>query len=239
MNKISVLSTTVITIAAICLIIGCSKDNTLMKDANLANDNVTIAEDLLYSDLTVEELPDCNFEIISSVPLDEVEVEMLKYVREEEKMAHDVYYVLSGIYKKPIFNKIMESEQDHMDKVLCLMIHYNVEDPASDEIGEFTNDQIQELYDYLIDLGTKNIIDGLTAGAIIEDHDIKDLNDWMELTVKESIISVFTNIVCGSGNHIISFSDLLDGFGTEYSPIYITETEYQDILDAGSQFCGF
>lgn len=238
MKKISALSITAITIAAICLIIACSMDNTLMTDENLANDNVTTSADMLYSDLTWEELPECNFKIVSTAPLTEVEVEMLKYVREEEKMAHDVYYVLSEIYKKPIFKNIMKSEQNHMDKVWCLLIHFNVEDPASDEIGKFTNDEIQELYNYLVDLGTKNIIDGLTAGAIIEDYDIYDIEHWMSQTDNEAIISVFSNIVCGSGNHLISFTRLLDGFDIEYIPEYITSDEYQDILDAGSQLCG-
>ena len=235
-KKVLALLFAAFTIAAIWLIISCSKSNNLMTDENLLNGSAT-SENELYSDITAEELPDCNFKIVSSTDLTDIEVEMLQYVREEEKMARDVYLVLSGKFKKAIFKKIALSEQEHMDKVLCLMIHFNVEDPASDEIGEFTNHHIQDMYDDLIDLAT-NIINGLTAGAIIEDYDIKDLNDWMEVTENESIISVFSNIVCGSGNHIISFTELLNGFDTEYTPTYITEEEYQAILDAGSQFCG-
>jgi len=236
-KKILTLLAAVLTIAAICLIISCSKANNLMTDENLSNGSA-ISEDELYSYITAEELPDCNFKIVSSADLTDVEVEMLEFLREEEKMARDVYLVLSGIYKKRIFLTIAESEQIHMDKVLCLMDHYKVEDPASSEIGEFTNTYIQGLYDMLIELGTKGIIDGLTAGAYIEDYDIHDIHYWMDFTDNESILNVLSNIVCGSGNHIISFTELLNGFDTEYTPTHITQEEYQAILDAGSQFCG-
>ena len=226
-----------LTIAATCLINGCSDNNEVMPDGNLKSSPATASEDLADSDFITYDLPDCNFIKGSATDLTADEVEGLKYVREEEKMARDVYLFLSQKFKKPIFKNIKNSEQVHMDKVLCLLIHFNVEDPASDEIGEFTNYHIQELYDYLIDLGSNNIIDALTAGAIIEDYDIKDINDWMEETDNETIEKVFTNIVCGSGNHIISFSDLLDGYDTEYTPIYISDDEYEAILLAGHQNC--
>ena len=237
MNKNSAL-TTVIIIVSIGLLTGCSKDNPFMNNAKSAKYNAPAAEDLLYSDLGDEELPDCSFIIVSSASLSPVEIEMLEFVREEEKMAHDVYYVLSGIYKKPVFKNIMKSEQEHMDRVLCLLIHYQLEDPASDEIGKFSNPELQKQYDALIDLGITGIVDGLTAGALIEDFDIDNINKWIAQTDNEAILDVFTNIVCGSGNHLISFTELLDGFGEEYSPTFLSRAAYQAILDEGKQQCG-
>lgn len=181
--------------------------------------------------------PDCNFIDISSTELTEVEEEMLLYVREEEKMARDVYNFIADRFKKPIFKNIAKSEQDHMDKVLCLLIHYNLEDPAQGP-GVFTNSHIQDMYDELVTLGSGPITDALTAGAIIEDYDIYDINHWMTETTNENIRNVFGNIVCGSGNHLIEFDELLKSFGVEYDTEYISTEEYLAILTLGHQTCG-
>ena len=142
-----------LTIAATFLINGCSDYNAEMPDENLKNSPAN----------AIDYLPDCNFIKVSTTDLTDIEKEMLTYVREEEKMARDVYLVLSESYKKPIFKNIAKSEQVHMDKVLCLLIHFNVDDPALDNIGEFADPGIQVMYNDLIDLGSNNIIDALTA----------------------------------------------------------------------------
>jgi hypothetical protein len=181
--------------------------------------------------------PDCNFIKISSTELTEVEEEMLLYVREEEKMARDVYLFIADRFKQPIFKNIANSEKDHMDKVLCLLSHYNIEDPAQGP-GVFTNSEIQALYDELVALGSGPITDALTAGAIIEDYDIYDIHHWMTLTENENILNVFGNIVCGSGNHLIEFDSMLKSFGVQYVTEYISEEEYLAIIAAGHQNCG-
>jgi len=184
--------------------------------------------------------PDCNFTTISSIELTDLEEEMLLFVWEEEKMARDVYLFLDEDErcKKPIFRKIADSEQVHMDKVFCLLIHFSLDDQVQDEIGIFSNPEIQILYDDLIALGSGPITDALTAGAIIEDFHIHDINVWMEKTENESILTVFGNIVCGSGNHLIKFVHQLKSFGIEYEPLYLSDDEYQAIINAGHQNCG-
>ena len=184
--------------------------------------------------------PDCNFTTISSIELTDLEEEMLLFVWEEEKMARDVYLLFDEDerFKKPIFRKIADSEQVHMDKVFCLLIHFNLDDQVQDEIGIFSNPEIQELYDDLVALGSGPITDALTAGAIVEDYDINDINHWMTQTLNESILTVFRNIVCGSGNHLNVFDLQLKSFGIDYEPLYISPDEYQAIIDAGHQNCG-
>lgn len=181
--------------------------------------------------------PDCSFITISSIELTQVEKDMILFVREEEKMARDVYNVLADKFNKPIFKNIAKSEQVHMDKVWCLLYHFNLEDPILGP-GLFANEEIQELYYDLIDLGSGPITDALTAGAIIEDFDIKDINERMLLTQNESILTVFENIVCGSGNHLVEFVQKLETFDIEYEPGYISLEDYLAILAAGHQSCG-
>jgi len=227
------------TIVSMCLINSCSDENTVIPDENLRSSTDTKSGTLQDSEVTIEEDVDCNFITISSIELTDIEKEMLLFVREEEKMAHDVYLFYSEIFKKPVFTNIMKSEKVHMDRVLCLLIHFNIDDPASDEPGKFTNPDLQEMYNNLISLGSGTIIDALTAGATIEDFDIKDINGWIALTDNEAIIKVFTCLACASGNHLIAFTTLLDGYDVQYSPQYISSSEYLAIINDGHQFCGF
>lgn len=218
-----------IIIAATCLVGACDDKNYLLPDDGLKSSKASEAVSL----------PDCNFITTSSIELTEIEIEMLLFVREEEKMAHDVYDLLSKNFKKPIFSKIAESEAVHMEKVLCLLLHFNIDDPAYAEDGKFLNTEIQGMYNSLVALGSGSITDALTAGAIIEDFDISDISDWIALTENEAIINVFTNLICGSENHLVAFIEQLGSFDEGYDPDYISQVEFDAIISAGRQQCGF
>ncbi len=47
--------------------------------------------------------------------LTDQEIEHITHMREEEKLARDVYLTLYEVYQAPIFVNISESEQRHMD----------------------------------------------------------------------------------------------------------------------------
>lgn len=170
--------------------------------------------------------------------LSDTDVEMLVFMREEEKMARDVYTVLSGMYNMPIFVNISKSEQVHMDKILCILDFYGIEDPASEEIGVFNNPDLQELYDNLIALGSQSLNDALTAGATIEDVDIVDLENNMLETDDTDILRVFESLSCGSGNHLRSFTTILTKRGITYTPQYLTQEAFDAIVGSDYEFCG-
>lgn len=217
-----------IALALFFLISGCNEINTEQPEKSLNS----------RADIVSEDLPACKCIINPSLEITPEEIEMIKFVREEEKLARDVYLTLSSYYSLPIFKNIPKSEQVHMDKVLCLLIHYNIEDPASEEIGEFTNPDLQELYNNLVDKGILSLIDALEVGATIEDLDIYDLNDDIGNTDNEAIITIFEYLVCGSGNHLRAFSGNLSFRGVEYIPQFISQELYEEILEAEHQFCG-
>ena len=68
------------------------------------------------------------------------------FIREEEKIARDVYRVLYKKWGNPIFANIEESEQAHMDAMANVLAFYGIDDPVTnDETGEFTNEGIPAL----------------------------------------------------------------------------------------------
>jgi hypothetical protein len=126
--------------------------------------------------------------------LNDADISGLLLMREEEKMAHDVYTYFYEKYDLQIFNSIASSESKHAEAVLSLLNYFEIEDPALNEAGEFTDEELQSLYNELIALGDASIEAALSAGALIEETDIIDLQTLIENTENSDIITVYSNL---------------------------------------------
>jgi len=164
--------------------------------------------------------------------LSEVEAEGLLWMREEEKLARDVYMALYSAWELPLFQNIANSEQAHMDAVIVLLLDtYNLEDPAQEQAGVFTDPELQALYDELFALGSQSIADALKVGAAIEEIDILDLQTYLAQTDNLDIQQVYNNLLMGSQNHLRAFTNtLMTQTGETYQPQYLSFEEYQAIL---------
>lgn len=141
----------------------------------------------------------------------------LEFMREEEKLAHDVYAVFSGLYageasRSKIFAQIAESEQRHTDAVKDLLQTYGIADPAAaTAAGEFVNNELQELYDTLVEVGTAGFTEALGVGVVIEQKDMTDIVDAIEVSVAYAdIVRVYSNLLTGSEHHLSAFLKALD-----------------------------
>jgi hypothetical protein len=141
--------------------------------------------------------------------------ETLQFMREEEKLAHDVYAYFNTLYPEAnTFENIMESEQRHTDAVADLLVKYGVADPVvvdANGPGEFTDKTLQKLYDDLVDAGEESLEDALAVGVAIEEKDIEDINAAIvEAVGYTDIVRVYTNLVAGSARHLDGFLRALD-----------------------------
>lgn len=145
--------------------------------------------------------------------------ETLQFMREEEKLAHDVYAYFNPLYPDAnTFANIMESEQQHTDAVAGLLVKYGVADPVVlDPVtgepvpGKFTNTDLQALYDDLVEIGEESLEDALNVGVAIEQKDIEDINAAIEEAVGYTdIVRVYTNLLAGSYRHLEGFLRALD-----------------------------
>lgn len=160
----------------------------------------------------------------------------LVYMREEEKLARDVYLTLYQKWGLPIFKNIASSEQTHTDSIKTLLNKYGVDDPVkNDEIGAFNNQDLLKLYRDLVSKGLESIEDALYVGALIEDLDIKDLQDRIDQTENSDIIFVYENLQRGSRNHLRSFVSQIEKYGGEYKPTYISEEEFRNIISTNRE----
>ena len=143
----------------------------------------------------------------------------LTYLREEEKLARDVYITMYNLWGAQIFNNIQVSEQRHMDSIKNLLVKYGITDPAEgNDIGKFNNENLQELYNQLIKQGSVSMVEALKVGVSIEETDIDDLNSGIASTVRRDIKNVYTNLLQGSLNHLKAFVSNLATQGVIYEP---------------------
>lgn len=135
------------------------------------------------------------------------EEEGILLMREEEKLARDVYAYLFDLWGINVFTNISDSEQKHTDTVAYLIELYDLEDPVLPEVGVFSNPALQELYDSLIEQGSESLLSAIEVGIAIEELDIKDLEELISQTDNEIIIRVYENLLAGSENHLEAFNN--------------------------------
>lgn len=172
----------------------------------------------------------------SQAELSADEAASLQWMREEEKLARDVYLALGRRWSAPIFANIASSEQRHMDSVGALLVSYGLVDPSAGRgEGDFADAQLQSLFTQLMAQGERSLTDALIVGATIEDLDIADLTRLSAQISQPDILSVYGDLTRGSRNHLRSFTGQLTAQGVSYSPQFIDAATYEAILSSPSE----
>jgi len=206
----------------------------MLLSTSLFNSCGSDSEDIspYYDQAYVERLP--------KESLSESERASLIFMREEEKLARDVYTFLQNKWNLFIFRNISTSEQTHMDAVLVLLNKYNIPDPVeSNTIGVFSNADLQQLYSDLTTQGSMNLLDGLIVGATIEDLDISDLNSALLTVDNTDIQYVYDNLNKGSRNHLRSFYSQIQSQSGTYNAQFISQDEFDEIVNSPIERGGF
>ena len=204
---------------------------------NAAGSEDISAVDLLENGPSSELTSENQFseELIESNSIDAENAGII-FMREEEKLARDVYLQLAELWGMNIFSNITRSEDTHMDAVLTLIDMKGLADPVLGmEVGEFQDQELQTLYNELVARGSESLADALLVGAAIEEIDILDLQKFLAETEDESISEVYQNLLKGSINHLQSFVRTYERqTGEQYLPQYLTEEAFQELLSMAS-----
>jgi len=151
----------------------------------------------------------CNPVVV--VPATAEEVRWLTFMREEEKLARDVYRALYERWKLPVFDRIAASEQQHFTMVGGLLTRYEIADPAADDTpGVYTDPRFTALYKELLAKGDMSIKDAIEVGVLIETVDIDDLGKAIAETQKYDLKRVFGNLMQASFSHLDAFESYLE-----------------------------
>jgi hypothetical protein len=157
----------------------------------------------------------------------------LAFMREEEKVARDLYLAFYDIYGAPVFSNIAVSEQRHMDTVLALMENYGLADPVADNgRGVFNDPELAALYDQLLADGSVSLAEALRVAAAVEEIDILDLQDSLANTNKLDIITAYQNLLDGSVNHLRAYSAQWEGqTGQVYTPQAMDDDQFAELMN--------
>jgi hypothetical protein len=215
-------------VALALLTAGCSQAN-VQPDTPVANPAVdtgsSAPETLLpATDAVIPNSPESG--------LSDAESTGLAFMREEEKLAYDVYMALYAQWGTPVFQNIASSELTHTQSVKGLLDRYGLPDPSAGLVeGQFNNPDLQMLYDQLILQGSQSLEDALRVGAAIEEIDILDLQERMDAADEPDILQVYGNLLTGSENHLRAFvSQLESRTSTAYQPQYLSIDVYEQIM---------
>jgi hypothetical protein len=150
----------------------------------------------------------------AATSIDEATERELLYMVEEEKLAHDVYVALAETYDVPQLVNIPRAELTHQDAVRALLDRYGLDDPTVGAAsGEFTNDQLQAMYDELVESGSASLAAAAQVGITIETTDIADLTSAVEGTDAPDVVQVLTSLRDGSERHLAAFERLAERAG--------------------------
>lgn len=150
----------------------------------------------------------------------------LRFMREEEKLARDVYAALAAKWKLPVFENIAKSEQTHMDALLTIVQRYGITEPTLKAAGKFNDPALQSLYEKLVADGSQSLQAALKVGAAIEEIDIRDLDEKLASVKANDLRLTYGNLLSASYKHLQSFTRQLKQQGVSYTPQYLSPEAY-------------
>lgn len=134
------------------------------------------------------------------------EINAMKFMLEEEKVAFDVYAFLGEKWNLQVFTNIKKSEAKHMEAMKGLLDRKAISYQISSESGVFFNAELQTMYDYLITKGSLSVTDALEVGKMIEEKDIEDLQLAIRNSNDNDAKQVYSNLLNASYNHLNAFN---------------------------------
>lgn len=217
-------------------------ENELMDELNI---NPLTQEDALQRPDVSENII---FDAIEIVALSDEQKYTLAYMWNEERLAKDLYLNLNTLTpSQTLYNIATNAEAQHVEAVEKLIQRHDINilnttdysggydaDALADyESGEYSIEDITNLYHTLYHLGSDSLRSALEVGCMVEVTDINDLNEDIEIVKDvEDLRITFENLRKGSYSHYWAFDTALkaqgvvDGccsVGNEYCK---TEDEY-------------
>ena len=165
--------------------------------------------------------------VAAATTLEPALAEQLRFTREEERMARDLYAALAREHDgaRPMI-RITTSEQRHFDQVGLLLERYGVADPSEGlEAGSYAFPELQSLYDRWFAEGSGSLDAAYQVGIELEERDIADLEAIIEETDQADVRAVLERLLAGSQHHLAAYTMAAEGTlpdgtgdGLQYGP---------------------
>ncbi|MFA5849352.1 MAG: DUF2202 domain-containing protein [Bacteroidales bacterium] len=210
----------------------CTKEQTAT-DSNLITPNTTgeIIE-VKSTGATSFNAPAITAPFDSTADLTADEIEFLFAVREDEKLARDVYAIFYTKFQNKIFENIGKSESTHLKAIERLYDYYEIDYSAVGDAGKFTDPKLQHLYDSLIVKGD-SLLAAVKIMANLEESNIFHYREVLKTITNTNIKIVIENLEKGSENHFKAAIRQITALGGIYTPLLLSSEDYKDIIAIG------
>ncbi|MDX5426567.1 MAG: DUF2202 domain-containing protein [Bacteroidota bacterium] len=166
--------------------------------------------------------------------LTQAESDHLILMREEEKMARDLYLAFKALWNSQQFANISASEQTHMDLCLVEIQKFGLTDPVEGFIeGDFPSAGMQQIYDDFLAIGQQSEVKALEQGAEVEEIDILDLQNGLDNFIEHpDLVLLYSNLQKASRNHLRAFYSGLQLRGVTYVPRHMSQADFDLIVNS-------
>jgi hypothetical protein len=152
-------------------------------------------------------------------------------LREEEKFAHDIFTKMYEKWNVQSFENIRNSEERHMDAVLCLIDKYDLQDPTENRLpGEFKNQELAGLYKTISKKADMSLSDAFAVGAMVAVWDLSDLAEFEKDINNKDLLAVISELKRSGRNHLRAMNMNLDELGLTFTPVSINKEVYKNIV---------
>ena len=192
--------------------------------------------------------------------IDAAEETHMIFMREEEKLARDVYLTLGDMYPNAsVFNQIAEgSEQTHTDTMKAKLDQFGIADPNPNtnnlpgSIGVFTGadygSYFDEKFSYLVAAASNSELDAMYIGAFIEELDMHDIvlcptaivelkgltetGCGLEYTDENALKNTYNSLLSGSESHLRAYVGQIEAIigAGNYEAQYLPQATVDAIL---------
>lgn len=178
---------------------------------------------------------------VDGVPLsiNEAERREIRRMREEEKLARDVYRTLGERWGLTPFLHIQRSEEQHLAIMGELIARTRTVDPVvNDATGVFESSEMRALYDELTRNGKTSIVAALQMGVRVEELDIADLERAIANAQNATVRETYEGLLRASRNHLRAFAANLQSRGGTYVPRHLSPDRFAAIVAGSHEPCG-
>jgi hypothetical protein len=150
----------------------------------------------------------------AATSVDATVAKQLAYMREEERLARDVYTAIAKLYPDNAtqFTRIATSEQRHWETMGIMLTRYGLSDPSAGLApGTYADPALTDLYAKLMTQAKTSLTEAYKVGVAIEETDIADLKTGLGQNAPADVKAVYTNLQNGSNSHLAAFTALRDG----------------------------
>jgi len=164
-------------------------------------------------------------------PLGADEQRDLQRIREQRKLARDLYWDLAKHWGSLVLVRLGAAEQAHLNALDTLLDHYDLSDPvAGPAVGESGDPKFHALHAQIVEVGHRSEMAASQAGLLVEEMSLSDLAAARARTRRPEIAAVYDDLLRDSRNHLRALFRQMQRFEGEYVPQSLSLSDFEAIV---------